>query len=76
MNVYKGIGYTICVFLTTALVGELFHAPAALSAEVVASCTHWKGGLVGLRADLNDNREMKIPDSTETRTPIPWSSSP
>jgi hypothetical protein len=59
------------VFLISALPGSgQLHAPAALTPGKVPPGTHWIGGWVVPRPDVDDVE--KILDPTGTRTPNPF----
>jgi hypothetical protein len=66
MKAYGGVDVQIHIFLTSAV--------APFTPEEGALGTHWIGGWVGPRADLDDAE--KILDPTGTRTLTPRSSSP
>jgi hypothetical protein len=68
MEAYGGVDVLIHIFLTSALAGGEW---SALRPDRFIPGTHWIGGWVDPRTDLDD--VQKILDSTWTRTPAPRS---
>jgi hypothetical protein len=56
MKAYVGVDGLIHIFLTSALAGGEWSAsrPCRSTPEEIAPGTHWIGGWVGPRADLDD----------------------
>jgi hypothetical protein len=73
-----GMDVQVHVFFTFALVGGEWSSsrPAALPPGERARGTHCVGGWVDPTTGLNDMKELKILDTTGTRTLTPQSSRP
>jgi hypothetical protein len=76
MKTYEEVGVEIQIFLTSALAGGEWSTsrPGCFTPEERAPGTHCIGGWVDSREGLDDVE--KILDTTESRTPLPRSSSP
>jgi hypothetical protein len=62
MQAYGGVDIEINIFLTSALAGGEWSAsrPCRFTPGERAAGTHWRGGLVDLRAGLDDVEKRKF----------------